>query len=313
MNYFAWHLSQTLLCFNANKKKDIVLLGDGFFARGFLHTIDHNRFTITQIYKDKFINPQMIITDTPSFHIRNLFKPTVNEIRMTIKSLDLSSSSVVRVNGQSFKYDHLVIGLGAQKSLADWKQDIKNFKYSPTLHIVGMGPTGIELATIYASQPGTKIHLYDTLPKDKVLSYLKPEHKNLIMNTLTQLNIDTHYETRYQGTGGILCVGTQPNNLTSGYKIDAHLKLKEEEGSVYMGGDCGNTGFVKSGQVAYQQGVYVAKKLNGAIGPDEPFVYKHNGMAINIGNNKVLVEGHRVIPDGVYPTLIIKIYSLFFV
>jgi NADH dehydrogenase FAD-containing subunit len=311
MNYFAWHLSQTLLYLKGNRKEDIVLLGDGFFARGFLHTIDHNRFNITQIYKDKFINPQMMITDTPSFHIRNLFKPEVNEIQMTIKALDISKS-VVRVNGQPFNYDHLVIGLGAQKSLAEWKQDIKTFKYSSTLHIVGMGPTGIELATVYASQPGTKIHLYDTLSQDKVLSYLKPEHKNMVMNTLKQLNIDTHYETRYQGTGGILCVGTQPNKLTSGYKVDANLAL-EMNGSVYMGGDCGNTGFVKSGQVAYQQGVYVAKKLNGAIGPDEPFVYKHNGLALNIGNNQVLVEGHRVIPDGVYPTLIIKIYSLFFV
>ena len=311
MNYFAWHLSQTLLYLKGNRKEDIVLLGDGFFARGFLHTIDHNRFNITQIYKDKFINPQMMITDTPSFHIRNLFKPEVNEIQMTIKALDISKS-VVRVNGQPFNYDHLVIGLGAQKSLAEWKQDIKKFKYSSTLHIVGMGPTGIELATVYASQPGTKIHLYDTLSQDKVLSYLKPEHKNMVMNTLKQLNIDTHYETRYQGTGGILCVGTQPNKLTSGYKVDANLAL-EMDGSVYMGGDCGNTGFVKSGQVAYQQGVYVAKKLNGAIGPDEPFVYKHNGLALNIGNNQVLVEGHRVIPDGVYPTLIIKIYSLFFV
>lgn len=311
MNYFAWHLSQTLLYLKGNRKEDIVLLGDGFFARGFLHTIDHNRFNITQIYKDKFINPQMMITDTPSFHIRNLFKPEVNEIQMTIKALDISKS-VVRVNGQPFNYDHLVIGLGAQKSLAEWKQDIKTFKYSSTLHIVGMGPTGIELATVYASQPGTKIHLYDTLSQDKVLSYLKPEHKNMVMNTLKQLNIDTHYETRYQGTGGILCVGTQPNKLTSGYKVDANLAL-EMDGSVYMGGDCGNTGFVKSGQVAYQQGVYVAKKLNGAIGPDEPFVYKHNGLALNIGNNQVLVEGHRVIPDGVYPTLIIKIYSLFFV
>ena len=39
-------------------KQHIVLLGDGFFARGFLNNINYGKFNITQIYKDTFINPQ---------------------------------------------------------------------------------------------------------------------------------------------------------------------------------------------------------------------------------------------------------------
>ena len=37
-----------------NPKPNIVLLVDGFFARGFLHNIDRHKFHITQIYKDEF-------------------------------------------------------------------------------------------------------------------------------------------------------------------------------------------------------------------------------------------------------------------
>ena len=42
-------------------KQNVLLLGDGFFARGFLHHINFNKFHVTQIYKDEFINPQDII------------------------------------------------------------------------------------------------------------------------------------------------------------------------------------------------------------------------------------------------------------
>ena len=41
-----------------NDKQKVLLLGDGFFARGFLHTIDYKKYSITQIYRDEFINPQ---------------------------------------------------------------------------------------------------------------------------------------------------------------------------------------------------------------------------------------------------------------
>ena len=39
-------------------KQSVILLGDGFFARGFLHNINYNKFSVTQFYRDPFINPQ---------------------------------------------------------------------------------------------------------------------------------------------------------------------------------------------------------------------------------------------------------------
>jgi hypothetical protein len=51
---------QSLSSKKNNYKQNVLLLGDGFFARGFLHTIDYNNYHITQIYRDEFINPQDI-------------------------------------------------------------------------------------------------------------------------------------------------------------------------------------------------------------------------------------------------------------
>ena len=84
---------------NNNTKENIVLLGDGFFARGFLHHINFNKFNITQIYKDEFINPQDIIYDlqrrgqnqnpenlNKTFHLRDLFNNSHIKIQDEIKS-----------------------------------------------------------------------------------------------------------------------------------------------------------------------------------------------------------------------------------
>lgn len=42
---------------NQLEKKRILLLGDGFVTRGFLSEIDTSRYHITQVYRDRFINP----------------------------------------------------------------------------------------------------------------------------------------------------------------------------------------------------------------------------------------------------------------
>jgi NADH dehydrogenase FAD-containing subunit len=68
---------------------------------------------------------------------------------------------------------------------------------------------------------------------------------------------------------------------------------------------------LKTAQVAYQQGAYVAKRLNGEI--NKPFEYSHNGISLHLGNKKVLIEGHNILPDNIYPDFIIKLYSLFFI
>jgi NADH dehydrogenase FAD-containing subunit len=117
----------------------------------------------------------------------------------------------------------------------------------------------------------------------------------------------------------IMCVGTRANNLTSNFKVNNYLQILINNNdnynynyydNIYLGGDAINsTKYIKTGQLAYQQGKYVAERLNN----NKEFKYEPNGIALNLGDKKVLIENHNIVPNGVYPDFIIKLYSLFFV
>ncbi len=327
-------------------KKNVVLLGDGFFARGFLHHINYNKFFITQLYKEPFMNPQDIMYSLQrnqkydgSLHIRDFSlkrKSPDNKIQMNIKSLDITTSSseinIKNMNNESkkFEYDNLVIGLGSQKSLGEWNNEINSFvgEKNKSIAIVGMGPTGIELATILSKYNTVKIH--DILPYEKTFMYVSSKYKNFLIEHLNKNNIQLNFGKPYVQYKAartqnnelmpvpapvddrvIFCVGNKPNHL-----IDQNIKINNFlettfNNKIYIGGDCINSGYIKTAQVAYQQGVYVAKRLNGDIPPEQTFEYKSNGILMNIGDNKVLIEGHNIVPNGVYPDFITRLYSMF--
>ena len=310
-----------------NKKENVLLLGDGFFARGFLHNINRTKFNITQIYKDEFINPQDLMYSLQrnqkfdkSFHFRDFFYKSVDKkIKEDIKYMELQNNcgnQNILINNEMYNYDHLVVGLGSHKTLADWKDNINSFinKKNISIAVVGMGPTGYEFASIMAKN--NIINMFDMLPKDKVLNYVSPQNKEKLLKLIDEKKINTIYEKAfnpkdYFHSEFLMCVGNKPNNLTIHLKVDDFLMSDK---NIYVGGDCvNNNKFIKTGQVAYQQGAYVAKRLNGDIDMTEPFVYKHSGTAVNIGDKKVLIEGHNFLPDGTYPDFFIKFYSTMFV
>jgi NADH dehydrogenase FAD-containing subunit len=306
-----------------DNKQNIILLGDGFFARGFLRTINHKMFNITQIYRDRFINPQDIMYSLQrnkkydySYHFRDIFikKPNLS-IQMDIKNMEINNNNVL-INNNLYNYDYLVIGLGAQKSLKYWKDDINNYSNikNKNINILGIGNVGYELASILSKF--NNIYMFDMLPKQKLLNFVSENNKDYLFKLLDWKNITLEYEkpinekyTPYK----IFCFGIKPNILTKEYKINKYLQYINNP-YVYIGGDCVNTtDYIKNAQVAYQQGVYVAKRLNKEIENNIEFEYKHNGTAVNIGDKKVLIEKHKYLPDGIYRDFIIKLYSIFFI
>jgi len=318
---------------NQNKPK-IVLLGDGFFARGFLHHINYNKFFVTQIYKDSFINPQDIMYSLQrgqkyqpgmQLHLRDYITKSPDvKMNMEITQLELDKeNNKININNQEIEYNHLVIGLGAQKSLATWVNELnKIVEYKNiSVGIIGVGPTGIELASILSNKKmNNMVDMFDMLPRTGILRFLSNENKNMILDQLKKKKInmtfggpykrDEHYHSQI-----FFCGGSRPNQLINVKKgIDGtinNMLLMKGTDNIYIGGDCANTEYIKTAQVAYQQGVYVAKRLNGEIEDTKTFEYKHNGIAMNMGDKKVLIEGHNLIPDGVYPDMIIKLYSWF--
>ncbi len=307
-------------------KENVILLGDGFFARGFLHNINYSKFNVIQFYKDKFINPQDLMYSLQenkhyegAYHFRDLFhkKPTL-EIQEEIKELELGDQSrSIKINNNWFDYNHLVIGLGAQKTLKDWSNEINQFvnKKNMSIGIVGMGPVGFELGAILSKNH--RVDMFDMLDKSKVLNYVSDPRKEQLLDIIDKYKISTTYEKMYNSKEYfhdkiIFCVGTRPNQLIKHFP-NVNNSLQVPNTNIYIGGDCANTPFIKTGQVAYQQGAFVAKKLNGDIPADQPFEYKSNGIALNIGNEFALIEGNKYVPNGVYPSFFIKLYSLFFV
>jgi len=117
--------------YKKSNKQTILLLGDGFVARGFLSTIDYNKYNITQIYRDEFINPQDIFYSlqkrSRSFKLKNkhileikfiLFfnKNNITKIKQDINTLQISKNNTI-INNKWYNFDYMVIGLDAKKSL----------------------------------------------------------------------------------------------------------------------------------------------------------------------------------------------------
>jgi NADH dehydrogenase FAD-containing subunit len=317
-----------------NNKKNIILLGDGFFARGFLHTINRKKFNIYQIYRESFINPQDMIYSLQrndiyspetkqTYHFRDFFYKSPNySLKLDIKKLEISLNKLyINDIPNHLSFDYLVIGLGAQKSLKQWSDEFNLLcnKKDLNIGIVGMGPIGIELGLILSKN--NKIDMFDMLDKQNILNYVKQRSKNYILNLLDKKNISTTYgvmydKTKYIHDVSIFCVGTRANNLTSNFKVNNFLQHIDYS-NVYIGGDCINSiSYIKTAQMAYQQGIYVADRLNREIENKEnskEFEYEHNGMSLNLGDKKVLIENSKHIKYGIYPDFIIKLYSMFFI
>jgi NADH dehydrogenase FAD-containing subunit len=157
--------------------------------------------------------------------------------------------------------------------------------------------------------------MYDILTKDKVFTYVSPKNKDFLFDLLDKKKVnlsfgEIYYNNHNKNNYPIYCIGSKPNILTQNFKsINKYLQLEDSK-NIYVGGDCNNN-YIKTGQVAYQQGAYVAKRLNGEI--NTPFEYSHNGISLHLGNKKVLIEGNNILPDNIYPDFIIKLYSLFFI
>ena len=214
----------------------------------------------------------------------------------------------------------MVIGLGAKKSLKDWNNELNYLikQKNKQIDIIGTGPMGFEIAMML--NKSYKINMYDVLTEDKIFPYVNFNHKKYLLELLDKKNIKLHlggfYNTNEINKDNykIFCVGTQPNELTNKMKINDKLQVNINSinyNNVYVGGDCIHSVYIKTAQVAYQQGVYVARRLNGQIESDKKFEYKSNSIALNIDDKQILVEGHNIILDGIYPDFITHMYSIF--
>jgi len=332
-----------LLYDNKSEKKNVYLLGQGWFAKGFLEYIDKSKYIVTNVYRNEFVNTPMLLqtikSDTKSTNssITKFVTNTDKCIVDTVVSIDLDKKNFKTELGNTYTWTggYLVCGLGSNTDIGKfWTEKIsflKSAKPKSNLCIVGAGPTGTELG-FHLTDLGHKITLYDGMDIEKLYTFLTPDGKLTILNSLKSKSIELvpskmfSQQDKSKFDDVIFAVGSRPNDLMSKWKVNTKLNLVDYP-DVFVGGDCigiqpsDNNQLVKSyprtAQVAYQQGAYVAKRLNNLFGTKDTsdcdkaeFVYVPKGIALYKGSNSYYVE-----IDGMkltIPKIFIELYYTWF-
>lgn len=287
-------------------KQNVVLLGQGWFAKGFMEHIDKSQYRITNIYRHDFVNTPMLLktikqdqasesnTNNRTSKFVNLID---NKIKDDIKEIDIKNEIVITNKEKiSWKNGYLVCGLGSHTDIGNfWTNKINELRQLPNnqkICIVGAGPTGTELA-FYLNDLKHNITIYDGLPD--VYTYLTLDGKKHILDRFKCFNINLFTNKMFSETDRksfdhvVFAVGSRPNDLTSKWKLTPYLNL-EGHSNIYSGGDGrGEVGLPRNAQVAYEQGKYIALRLNSKENNKE-FEFENKGIAIYTGLNRYYVE-----------------------
>lgn len=290
------------------KKKEIIVLGQGWLVKGFLDNINHSNYKIINITRHDFVNTPMLLSSinepSKTHKISNHHKID-SLIKETITNIDLVNQNVItEKNKYSFKNKYLICGLGSNTDNGVfWNNkinELKQLKDSKKICIVGAGPTGTELA-FHLHDLKHKITLFDGLPN--VYTYLTPSGRQFILDRLEQLNIKLYINKMYSNNDTkdydlvIFAIGSRSNDLTSKWKLTSKLNLEGYD-NIYSGGDGIVSQYPKNAQVAYQQGKYIAQRLNKKgykIKDDKDFKYESAGTSLYCGEDKYYVESSMMI------------------
>lgn len=291
-----------------NNKKEIILLGKGWLAKGFTDYIDKKKYNIINIYKNDFSNSPMLLPKIKynnNFIINNNKSNNTNEFIKTIKKIDLENNIIITdIDEINFKNKILVVGLGNNYDISEyWNNNINNIKQmmeenklGKNICVIGAGITGTELS-FHLNDIGCNITLLDKDKLDNLYSYISKDGKDKILNKLYKNNINLLTEKTFDKSNHnydyyIFATGFIPNKLTIGWETNKYLQLNNNP-NIFIGGDCAHNNLPKNAQIAYQQGKFIARYLNNKLSEDEiknGFTYKNKSVAIYIGNNQYYIE-----------------------
>ena len=201
------------------------------------------------------------------------------------------------------------------------KEKIKNLKEGSHIVVIGCGLTGSELIGTLNDMNKFTLSAIDALPRplmmfneslsNKALSLWKNQKVVTYFNSLVT-NIDENSlllqsNNKINFDLAIWCGGIKANSLTlhvnksinksnnKGIQVNEYLEI-DENSKIYALGDCALTGNPPTAQVAYQQGIYLAKKMNS--GKNEKFVFKNRGQIGYIGNNESVFQNQYIYGGG---------------
>ena len=81
-------------------------------------------------------------------------------------------------------------------------------------------------------------------------------------------------------------LGLQNNR---GIPVDSYLHVQDQK-DLFAMGDCAYTGYPPTAQVAYQQGIYLAKQFNQKLPKTKEFSFENKGQIGYIGNGQSIYQ-----------------------
>lgn len=204
------------------------------------------------------------------------------------------------------------------------------------ISIIGSGLTGTELVGNFIDENKYSINVIDILKRP--LSMFHINISNHIIELWNQNDVNMYFSNKVQKIDNeylylnntkipydmsIWCGGLKPseltikinnklnNNTNLSIPINDKLNVKYSDGNnlnqnhllypnIYAIGDCTESIYLSSAQVAYQQGKYLATNFNKEFKNIEPFQFNNKGMICYIGNNESVYQYNKFKMTGTF-------------
>jgi len=278
--------------------KKIVIVGGGFAGASVLLGLTKAKVDakITLIDKSPFLEY------TPSLHLGINMNKYLKKIKIPLKryygdciveeEVTNISQKIVKTNKNEYPFDYLVLATGARTNfygnkefrkyalpfnkIEHVKEVNKRLEEANTITIIGGGYTGVEIASVLASQTTKKIQVVHA--KDRLLERLSEKVSRLSEAYLKKKGCEIHYNDRMidcdktsvtlqsgeklQSDMTILCAGMKPNEELCGNHIElTNLLAVKNNPSIFVCGDCGKSDLIPTAHNAMLEGRAVAEHL----------------------------------------------------
>ena len=197
------------------------------------------------------------------------------------------------------------------------KKHIYKLPKNATIAVIGCGLTGTELVGSLVDMKQFHILAIDALERplitfdkglsQEVIDNWKRENINMYFKSLVQKinpsSLEIKDKPKLEFDMAIWCGGIKMSELSQkinkslqlennkGIPVDKYLHIQDQE-KLFAIGDCAYSGNPPTAQVAYQQGIYLAKYFNNDFKKEQEFVFQDKGQIGYIGNGKSVYQNN---------------------
>ena len=197
------------------------------------------------------------------------------------------------------------------------KNRLKELPPDSTVAVIGCGLAGTEMIGTLSDMKKFNVFAIDALERplitfdkklsEKVITTWHKENIHMMFNSLVKEVTEKTIEIKEQQPVSfdmvIWCGGIKMSifskkvnellhlNNPRGIPVNKYLNVEGQE-NLFAIGDCAFSGQPPTAQVAYQQGMYLAKRLNGQLHQTEEFNVQDKGQICYIGNGQSVYQNN---------------------